>query len=65
MKTLSPAQKHLIAGLKLFSMEQEAIIGIVLMLARPEQQDAMMFWMAENEHATQSDILEKVVELTD
>lgn len=60
---LTPAQKHLIAGLLLFNVEKDAIIGIVSTLQRPEQLDAMMEWMCENEGASTAEVLKKTAEL--
>ena len=60
---LTQAQKHLIAGLKLFGVEKDAIVGIVSTLKKPAQQDAMMEWMCEHEGATTADILKKTAEL--
>ena len=60
---LTWAQKHLIAGLNLFGVEKDAIIGIMLVLKETEQQYAMMEWMSEHEGASTSEILKKTAEL--
>ena len=60
---LTKAQKHLIDGLKIFGVEKDAIIGIMLTLEKPEQQDAMMEWMCKHKGASTSDILGKTAEL--
>lgn len=57
---LSMAQKHLIAGLRLFGVEKDAIVGIVSALPNPEQQDKMMEWMCEHEGASTAEILKQV-----
>ena len=54
---LTKAQKHLIAGLNIFGVEKDAIVGIVLTLERPEQQDALMEWMCQHRGATTAEIL--------
>ena len=60
---LTQAQKHLIAGLRLFGVEKDAIVGIVSALPQPEQLDAMMEWMSEHEGTTTAQILRKTAEL--
>ena len=60
---LTMAQEHLIAGLHIFGVETDAIVGIVSVLKTPEQQDAMMEWMCEHRGATTPEILRKTVEL--
>lgn len=60
---LTKAQKHLIAGLILFGVEEEAILGIMMGLDTPKLQDSMMEYLDENRNATTSDILKKMVEL--
>ena len=60
---LTMAQKHLIAGLRLFGVERDAIVGIVSMLETPEQQDEMMEWMSTNVGADTAQILRKAAEL--
>lgn len=53
---LTMAQEHLIAGLHIFGVETDAIVGIVSVLKTPEQQDAMMEWMCEHRGATTPEI---------
>ncbi len=60
---LSPLQKHLIVGLRIFNVEMDAIIGIVSALDTPEKQKRMMEWMSEHEGATTAEILKKTAEI--
>ena len=60
---LTMAQKHLIAGLRLFGVEKDAIVGILSALPQPKQQDEMMEWMCEHEGASTAEILKKVAEI--
>jgi hypothetical protein len=53
----------LIDGMKIFGVEKDAIIGIMLALEKPEQQDAMMEWMCEHEGASTAEILKKTADL--
>lgn len=62
---LSPAQKHLIVGLRFFGAEKDAIAGIVTALPKPEQLDEMMEWMCEHEGASTAEILKKAAELAE
>ena len=55
--SLTPAQKHLIHGLKLFGVAKDDMIGIMLALDTPEKRDKMMLWMMDNPKATTSDLL--------
>ena len=57
-------QKHLIDGLRIFGVEKDAIVGIVLALPEPEQLEAMMEWMCEHEGATTAQILKKTAEIS-
>ena len=60
---LTPAQRHLIRGLKIFGCTEEETIGIVLYADTPEKQDELMMYMAENQTATPQDILEKLEQI--
>lgn len=60
---LTEAQKHLIRGLLIFSVEKDAIIGIVSILRTEQQQCTMMERMSEHEGAMTSGILRKTADL--
>ena len=60
---LTNIQKHLIIGLQIFNVEEDAIVGIVSAMKTDEQQCALMEWMAEHEGATTSEILKIVADL--
>lgn len=60
---LTNIQKYLIAGLRIFNVEKDAIVGIVSALETEEQQCRLMEWMAEHEGATTSQILRETVEI--
>ena len=60
---LTTAQKHLIDGLIIFGVEEDAIVGIVSALEKPEQQDELMEWMCEHEGAKTPEILRKTAEI--
>ena len=61
---LTRAQKHLLHGLKLFGLTIDEAVGVMLALETPEQEDKLMFWMAENKTATPSDIIGKTMDIT-
>jgi hypothetical protein len=56
---LTETQQLLLNGLELFKVEEEAIIGIMITLQNENQMDMLMNYMAENQKATQEDILLK------
>lgn len=60
---LTRAQKHLLHGLKLFGLTIDEAIGVMLAFETPEQEDKLMFWMAENKTATPSDIIGKTMDI--
>ena len=60
---LTEVQKCLITGLKIFGVEKDAIVGIMLALPKEEQQIEMLEWMRSNMGASTSDILGKTAEL--
>ena len=60
---LSPAQKHLIHGLKLFGLTEDETVGIVLAMKTPKQQDELMMWMVDNLKATPSEIIGKTMDI--
>jgi hypothetical protein len=60
---LTPAQKHLIHGLKLFGLSLEDTIGIMLAMDTPEKRDELMRWMVENTKATPSQVVEKTMDI--
>lgn len=60
---LTKKQQLLLNGLELFKVEQEAIIGIMVTLQDEKQMDMLMNYMANNQKATQEEILIKTVEI--
>ena len=60
---LTPAQKHLIHGLKMFGMAEDETVGIMLALDTPEKRDKLMVWMAQHREATPSDIIGKTIDI--
>ena len=60
---LTEKQKLLLNGLELFKVEQEAKIGIMIALQDEKQMDMLMNYMANNQKATQEEILIKTVEI--
>ena len=63
MMELSETQKLLVNGLKLFKVEKECIVGIMLMLKEEDQMWDMMDCMADNLKATQEELLLKATEI--
>ena len=63
MMELSETQKLLVNGLKLFKVEKECIVGIMLMLKEEDQMWDMMDYMADNLKATQEELLLKATEI--
>ena len=61
---LTETEILLIRGLKLFKMETDAIVGILLSLREEEQPVELMEWMSQHEGATESDILRAMLEIT-
>ena len=64
MVVLTPAQQHLIRGLKIMGVEQDEMVGIMLLMDTPKKRDKLMMWMSKNEGATPSDILGKAMEIS-
>ena len=60
---LTPAQKHLIRGLKMFGVGEDETVGIILMLDTPEKRDKLMVWMAQNLEATPLEIMKKTLDI--
>ncbi len=60
---LTPAQKHLIRGLKVMGVQENDVIGIMLLMDTPKKRDDLMRWMAENRTATPSDIIGKAMDI--
>ena len=64
MTQLTKMQTALIGVLKYMNVEEDAIVGIMLMLKEENQIIEMGYWIANNRQASQSQILEKAVELS-
>ena len=60
---LSETQKLLINGLKLFKMEKEEIIIIMILLQEEDQMNSLMHFMINHREANQEDILEEAVNI--
>ena len=60
---LTEAEKLLIHGLKLYNVELEDALGIMLLLNTEQMQDEMMLWMTENREATTSDLIGKAMDI--
>ena len=60
---LTPAQKHLIRGLKVMGVQEDDMVGIMLLMDTPKKRDTLMCWMAENQTATPSDIIGKSMDI--
>lgn len=60
---LTDAEKLLIHGLKLYGMELEDALGIMLLLNTEQMQYEMMLWMVENRGATSSDLIGKAMDI--
>ena len=54
---LTPAQKHLIHWLKVMGVQEDEVIGIMLLMDTPEKRDNLMGWMSKNLKATPSEII--------
>ena len=61
---LTETQELLINGLRVFEVEKDLIIGIMLLLSKTEQQEEMMEWMAEHEGAKPETLLQIAVEIS-
>ncbi len=61
---LSEVQADLIECLKLLKVKQDAIVAIMLLIPNDEQIATMAEYLLENPKATESEILEKALELT-
>ena len=62
---ITEAQRLLIMRLKGLSIEEDAIVGIILSLETEEQQLDMLDFLAEKEMYSISEILKKVVEISE
>lgn len=60
---LTEAEKLLIHGLKLYGVELEDALGIMLLLNTEQMQDEMMLWMTENRQATTSNLIGKAMDI--
>ena len=60
---LSETQKLLMSGLKVFGVENDLIVGIMLLLQDEDQQERLMEWMAEHEGAKPETILRIATEI--
>ena len=60
---LTPAQKYLIHWLKVMGVQEDDVIGIMLLMDTPKKRDDLMCWMAENRTATSSDIIGKAMDI--
>lgn len=60
---LTETQKLLMTGLKVFGVENDLIVGIMLMLQEEDQQEQLMEWMAEHEGAKPEVILQTATEI--
>ena len=60
---LTEDQKLLIHGLKLFGVETDEMLGIMLALKTLEQQNELMLWMSDHQKATPSEIVGKTMDM--
>ena len=60
---LTQAQKHLIHWLKVMGVQEDDMVGIMLLMDTPKKRDTLMCWMAENQTATPSDIIGKAMDI--
>ena len=51
---LTPAQKHLIRWLKVMGVQEDDMVGIMLLMDTPKKHDTRMCWMAENQTANRT-----------
>ena len=61
---LTPVEKLLVRGLKIFGASEDETVSIGLLLETEEQQFEMMYWMADNPEATPSDLIGKALDIT-
>ena len=61
---LTPAQKHLIHWLKFMGVEEDEMLGIMLLLDTQKLRDDMMAWMCKHPEASTSDLLGKAMNLS-
>ena len=64
MVILTPAQQHLIKWLKVVGVEEDEMVGIMLLMNTPKKRDDLMMWMFQHKEATPSDILGKAMEIS-
>ena len=62
---LSKAQEMLIECLQFLKISKDAIIGVMMMIPEDEQIAEMASYLLENRQATENDILEKAVEISE
>ena len=63
-KKLTQAQKDLLRGLKIFRVDEECIIVIMLMTQKAFQTEMMIDYMISHEKATQEELLSKAMEIS-
>ena len=62
---LSQAQVNLIECLKYLQVSQDGIKGIMLMIPNEEQIGEMASFLLENKQATESEMIEKAIEISE
>ena len=62
--TLTPAQLHLIKWLKVMKVEEDEMVGVMLLLQTALQREKMMEWLSQHHAATPSEILGKAMEIS-
>ena len=63
-KKLTQAQKDLLRGLKIFRVDEEGIIVIMLMTQKAFQTEMMIDYIISHEKATQEELLSKAMEIS-
>ena len=63
-KKLTQAQKDLLRGLKIFRVDEECIIVIMLMTQKAFQTEMMIDYIISHEKATQEELLSKAMEIS-
>ena len=63
-KKLTQAQKGSLRGLKIFRVDEECIIVIMLMTQKAFQTEMMIDYMISHEKATQEELLSKAMEIS-
>ena len=61
---LTNMEKALIAGLKIFEMQEEEIIAIMIAMDTEQKQNQLLEWMEKNPKATASEVLTEMVRIT-